>query len=180
MSVTTMFDRMRRDHQNVLERVAALERGVLRTPRDAGPVASDPERDRALLDLVAHLERQFATHMAGEDQVLFPQLSPLLPQGDAALEPLRADHEELRAMLARLQNTLKQPAGAARDEEIGVQARDLVDLLRLHIRKEEIVLGVAERVLTPPEIEALDRSIRALPELPTPSGRPRSRPGGRT
>jgi hemerythrin-like domain-containing protein len=179
MTETTIFDRMRRDHKNVLERVSALERGVLRAKRGAR-APSTAERDRALLDLIGHLTRQFATHMAGEDRVLFPELQPLLPRGEAALDPLREEHEEMRAMLIRLQETLRRRAGAARDEEIVVQARDLIDLLRLHIRKEEILLGVAERVLTPPEIEALDARIRALPEFTTRAGRPEARPGGRS
>ena len=174
MTAITIFERMRRDHRTVLERVSALERGLLRRTR------SDPEKDQALLALTALLERQFATHMAGEDRVLFPELEPVLPRGEAALAPLRAEHEELRAMLARLQKTLRRRAGAGRDEEIAVQARDLIDLLRLHIRKEEIVLGVAERVLTPAEIEALDARVREIPAPPTRSGRPGARPGGRT
>lgn len=177
MTEPTFFDRMRRDHQHVLERVTALERGSLRTGRGAG---TDAEWDRTILDLTAMLERQFSTHMAGEDRVLFPELEPVLPRGEAALAPLRAEHEELRAMLDRLQKTLRRRPNPARDEEIIIQIRDLIDLLRLHIRKEEIVLGVAERVLTPLEIEALETRVRALTVSPTPSGRPGGRPGGRS
>jgi hypothetical protein len=83
-------------------------------------------------------------------------------------------------MLDRLQKTLRRDPDAARHEEIIIQIRDLIDLLRLHIRKEEIVLGVAERVLTPAEIEALETRVRALTVPTTPSGRPGGRPGGRT
>ena len=152
MTRSTFFDRMRRDHRNVLERVTALERGAL--------------RKQDIADLVAHLERQFATHMAGEDRVLFPELAPVLPSGESSLAPLRAEHEELRAMLERLQQTLRRRPGSARDEEITIQVRDLIDLLRLHIRKEEIVLGVAERVLTPREIDGLEARVRALTHSP--------------
>ena len=178
MTEPTFFDRMRRDHQTVLERVTALEQGSLRTGRGAGEPATGADWDRTILDLTQMLERQFSTHMAGEDRVLFPELEPVLPRGEAALAPLRAEHEELRAMLDRLQKTLRRRRDAARDEEIVIQIRDLIDLLRLHIRKEEIVLGVAERVLTSAEIEALETRVRALTPSPTPSGRPGGRPGG--
>jgi len=168
MTPTTMFERMRHDHRSVLEQVSKLELGVLAT--DRGVRALMQERDRELLELVAMLERQFATHMAAEDQVLFPELERVLPQGHAAVEPLRAEHEELRAMLQRLGKTLREPARAVRDEQISVQARDLIDLLRIHIRKEEsIVLNVAEKVLTPREIDALEARIRPI-----------ALPGGRT
>src|SRR5690349_3064826 len=180
MTEPTFFDRMRRDHQTVLERVTALEQGSLRTGRGAGEPATGAAWDRTILDLTQMLERQFSTHMAGEDRVLFPELMPVLPRGEAALAPLRAEHEELRAMLDRLQNTLRRRPDAARDEEVVIQIRDLIDLLRLHIRKEEIVLGVAERVLTPTEIEALEARVRALTASPPPSGRPDGRPGGRS
>ena len=160
MTRSTFFDRMRRDHRNVLERVSALERGLLRTR----PPSKD--QDHVIRNLIAHLERQFATHMAGEDRVLFPELTPVLPSGESSLAPLRAEHEELRAMLERLQQTLRRRPGSARDEEITIQVRDLIDLLRLHIRKEEIVLGVAERVLTPREIDGLEARVRALTHSP--------------
>jgi ABC-type uncharacterized transport system ATPase subunit len=58
-------------------------------------------------------------------------------------------------MLADLEETLCLP-NEARDEQMTVQIRDLVDLLRIHIRKEEaLVIGMAERVLRPSEVEAL-------------------------
>jgi hemerythrin-like domain-containing protein len=140
-----------------------LERGVL--------------QHRQVLGLVALLERQFATHMAGEDKVLFPELESVLPEAETALRPLRAEHEELRAMLRRLQKTLKARPGKTRDERISVETRDLVDLLRIHVRKEEaIVLSVAEQVLTPREVEALDARIRFFLE---PGTRPRGPEGAR-
>jgi hemerythrin-like domain-containing protein len=122
----------------------------------------DASRRGELQDVVALLERQFATHMAAEDEVLFPALSEALPQTKPTIEPLRAEHADLRSMLSRLDATLREPGSPARDEQIAVQVRDLVDLLRIHIRKEEaIVLSVAERVLKPKEIAALEQRMRA-------------------
>jgi hemerythrin-like domain-containing protein len=105
---------------------------------------------------VALLARQFATHSATEEQVLFPALAEAFPGARPSLGPLEREHEEMRSMLARLAELLAQHATPARDEQIVIQVRDLVDLLRIHIRKEEqSVLNVARRVLTAAEISAL-------------------------
>jgi hemerythrin-like domain-containing protein len=142
------FLAFRRDHSRVLERLEALDRGVLR--------ATGPLDDAPLRDLVAHLERQFGTHMAAEDHVLYPALRAAFPPARSTLEPLLADHAELRQMLIALAALLREAPSSGREERLVVQARDLSDLLRLHIRREEsIVLAVASRVLSRVEIAAM-------------------------
>lgn len=170
MNRTSIFEQMRNDHRRVLERVAALELGVLGRGTRRGRSHGE-DRGGELRDVVELLERQFATHMAAEDEVLFPALAEALPQTKATMEPLHAEHAELRSMLIRLDATLSEPVSAARDEQIKVQVRDLIDLLRIHIRKEEaVVLSVAERVLKPREIDALEQRMRARMQLdPAPS-----------
>jgi hemerythrin-like domain-containing protein len=140
----------------VLERLAALDAGVLGGSR--------PKIDEApLRDLAAHLERQFATHMAAEERVLFPALRAAFPEGRGTLEPLMADHAELRQMLVALFGLLDRSPDAARDEQLVVLARDLSDLLRLHIRKEEsVVLDVAERVLSRAELDAMAAGLESF------------------
>ena len=78
-------------------------------------------------------------------------------------------------MLIRLKATLGEPAGPDRDEQIVVQLRDFIDLLRIHIRKEEaLVISVAERVLRQSEVELLkarmSRGVRAERHPGPPSG----------
>ena len=142
----TIFERMREDHRRVLDEVAAMEAAMTG--------GTDPTQ--AVSRLVALLARQFGSHMAAEDEVLYPALMNALPETRASIEPLRADHGALRMMLADLEEAMRQEPGEMRDEQIVVQVRDLVDLLRIHIRKEEaLVIGVAERVLQPAEVEAL-------------------------
>jgi hemerythrin-like domain-containing protein len=61
-------------------------------------------------------------------------------------------------MLAALQNTVSRERSPDRDEQLAVEIRDIVDLLRIHIRKEEaVVLRVAERTLAPPELRRIAR-----------------------
>jgi hemerythrin-like domain-containing protein len=162
------FLAFRRDHARVLERLEHLDRDVLGQP---GPLDEAPLRE-----LVAHLERQFATHMAAEDHVLYPALRAAFPEARGTVDPLSADHAELRQMLAALASLLGREGDRLRDEQVAVLARDLSDLLRLHIRREEsVVLDVAARVLSRIELEAmaigLDAWRDASPKPRAPEGR---------
>lgn len=153
---------MRGDHQRALEQLATLE--LAGAESDSAGRISEQSRD-AMRAVVRVLEGQFDTHMAAEDEVLFPALTRALPHALGQIEQLGVEHEELRSMLGSLGRLLDSPHGRVRDEQVVVQARDLVDLLRIHIRKEEsAVFGVAERVLEPRMLEALaDRMNSGTP-----------------
>src|SRR5690349_17968476 len=153
----TVFDQLRNDHRWVIADISAVERALERSsegrrgvargrsarPRPLRPSATwEPLRRLATL-----LERQFETHMAAEDKVLFPSLERALPETSGALRELEDEHRELRGMLASIATLLRRRASRSRDEQLVVQGRDLVDLLRIHIRKEEVVVfRVAERL----------------------------------
>ena len=146
------FGRFRLDHVQVLALVGALEQDSL---------AGDglPE-DANLRAAVAALRRQFGTHMAAEDAVLYPAVLAAFPAGRAVLQALRADHVELRLMLATIDGWLERPGSEARSEQLQVVLRDLIDLLRLHIQREEsAVFDVASRVLTAQEAGELSHRI---------------------
>jgi hemerythrin-like domain-containing protein len=137
-----MFARMRADHLRLLSALEALE--------------SEPDdlvRERALLELMRMLQRQFDTHMRAEEEVLFPALVQGLPLVEGILVPLRSQHRGLRALLAVLRRTLKQPASSGREEQIASGLRELGELLRTHVHHEEaLVFGVAERVMPEPAL----------------------------
>lgn len=148
------FARFRQDHALVLARIDDLEQQWL--------LPASPRHDAALRAPLALLEHQFATHMAAEDGVLYPAIQGAFPTGRATLEALRADHAELRLMLETLLQGVGAPASAARDEQLQVVLRDFVDLLRLHIHREEsAVFDVASRVLSITEAAAL--ALRIAP-----------------
>ncbi len=162
----SVFGELRREHRMVLARIAALERTAAPKTR-----RSRARAEQEMGRVVRLLERQFATHMSAEDRVLFPALLEALPETRASITPLEAEHAELRSILKNLRSDLADPRDEARDERIAVVVRDLVDLLRIHIRKEEaIVLSVAEHVLTPREIRALEDRMRPPMKLDPPSG----------
>lgn len=142
MSTVSIFQRLRDDHARVLGAIDALERNA---------VAPDTvsRREAELGGLVSMLQRQFAIHMCAEDDILFPALIDTLPEARDTLAPLRAEHDELRNMLTGLGQLLTQAREPIRDEQISVQVRDLVDLLRIHVRKEDaLVFSIAERLLS--------------------------------
>lgn len=149
MQAASLIERMKRDHEHVLRELAELERALARAARKG-------LRAMELGGLVEMLQRQFRTHMAAEDEILFPAIVRAIPASAGSLEPLADEHAELRQMLLRLRATLHEPNGVDRDEQIAIQLHDLAELLRLHIRKEEsLVLSVAARLLKPEEIHAV-------------------------
>lgn len=160
MSPAEIFQRMREDHRNVLERIGVFDSAAAAVPR--GGASDWPGQE--VRQVLALLEKQFRTHMAAEEEVLYPALAEALPVARPSLEPLTADHGTLRMMLADLEQALEEPASDTRNEQIGVQLRDLADLLRIHIRKEEaVVFTIAERALSPREVEALAARIDRRP-----------------
>jgi hemerythrin-like domain-containing protein len=178
-----IFARLRADHRRVLAAVAVVEPG-LRAGRARTRHGGGPRRETAavirLRKLVALLASQFETHLAAEDEVLFPLLARGIPGGEMFVRPLHAEHAELKAARESIESALTRPPSAARDEQLFVQARDLIDLLRIHIRNEEaFVFGVAERVLTDSELaELAARRTPGTGGSPTRSPRTRDRRKG--
>jgi hemerythrin-like domain-containing protein len=154
------FDRFRHDHADVHAWLDALERwqaGV-----HAGTASPLPP------EAVSQLERRFESHMAAEDAVLFPALADAFPASRPTLRQLESDHAELHAMLRVLAACVRGEPDANAVEQAAVAARDFVDLLRLHIRREEVaVFDVATRALGRAEIEALTARLdaRVAPEV---------------
>ncbi len=163
-----VFERLRGDHRRVLAEVAVIEASVI----DVGQSHRlEPEVESGLRALLELLERQFATHMQLEEGELYPRLAGALPETRANLAPLSAEHDELRLMLTALRDLASRPASDARDEQLAVQVRDLAELLRIHIRKEEaVVFSIAERVLDAAMMERLSRAY-AGPVTSTPPAR---------
>ncbi len=124
----------------------------------------------ALGRIVGMLARQFATHMTAEDALLYPWLGETLPESRVTLDALGADHSELRSLLSGIAEGLAKRAGRKRDEQLRVQLRDFVDLLRLHIRREEsVVFEVADRIMRPAEALELARRLKHFVSVLSPS-----------
>ena len=91
----------------------------------------------AALELAARL----GAHLSGEAEA--ESLLGAGPGTSAAIGALRGEHQELRTMLAALVRAIDEAAASRRDEQVAVQLRDLVDLVRIHLRKEQILVLAA-------------------------------------
>ncbi len=157
--IASAFTRLRNQHRAMLVRLAHFEAALRPGPR----TRAAPAPLAAYRALARWLAGSFAVHVAAEDGVLFPALSRELPELSLTLEPLRDDHAELGHMTASLQQRLASPPGPERDEQLAVLGRDIVDLLRLHIRNEErSVLDWSERVLPPATLRELRARLGRL------------------
>lgn len=158
----SIFDRFRGDHRTLLARLDEIE-GATNVPDTTGAYPPPPPAG-TLGPLVALLERQFAVNMQAEDDVVFPAVTAAVPEAAANVEVLRVEHAELRQMLAELKRTLDSPHDSGLGARLAVQVRDLVDLLRIHIRKEEsVVYRVSELTLPARDRDALvERLARSL------------------
>ena len=165
---TGTFARLRAEHGRALDRLKKFER-ALRT-------ASQRGRDRRPFQVVCrYLAGGFSAHLAVEEAVVYPALIQNLPELALTFEPLREEHAEIRDMIRSLAGLLTRPSTPHRDEQLVVMGRDLTDLLRLHMHKEErSVLDWSERVLPAPVQAELKRRIARA--LSTASARNRLRP----
>ena len=151
MAHRDVFRQLRADHRHVLAELPQLEREAGIAPRRTKAATAGGKQLPRILE---NLARQFDTHMAAEEDVLFPLLAQALPETLTRLEPLSLEHQDLRGLLDSLTRWMREPASAERDEQIAVQTRDFVDLLRIHVRKEEVVVfRLAERVLGREQLE---------------------------
>jgi len=129
----SILARMRADHRALLEAVDALERAI-GDRRTSFPA-------RTVRPLAERLAAEYAAHVTEEDGLMVPLLDGPLSTRQLALE-----HAELGAMIAAFRETLSRPAHRMRDEQLRVQAEDLVALMRSQIRKEEtLVFAIAAR-----------------------------------
>lgn len=157
MSAPGILQKLRTDHRSVLKDLDLVDR-TLQLPGPEAAIAALA----ALRRVLDRLARQFDTHMAAEDERLYPAFAAALPEASPGLDTLRAEHAELRALLARMTAGLRLPPDSRRDEAIRVQWSDFSELLRIHIRKEEsVVFHVAERVV--PEKEWRRIAARRFP-----------------
>ena len=146
-------------HDDVVVRVDALERRASRLgqPSGAGDAAVSLTGMRQAL---ASLEWNFARAVALEHEGVFPVVLHTLPESATVIAAQRAEHADIESMIAALAATLEESASPWRDERVRVATRDLVDLLRIHMRKEEAAIHrVLERVLTAVELALASRPL---------------------
>ena len=153
--VPAPFARLRAEHARVLDRLDASERTL------TDPSALD---ESTFLAMARDLKEALDLCFAVEGAVLFPALIQQLPELALALEALLDDHVEFRDMTRSFAVLLEQANAPNRAEQLVVLGRDLTDLLRLHIHKQErLILNWSERVLPAPVLAEVGAGLSLSP-----------------
>lgn len=139
-----------RQHHDGLALGVFIERGLRGEP-EAGAAA------RLRQQALDAFELEFRGHFDVEERILFPAVRGVLPD-PAVIDQLLAEHQELRAAFASLEQ--------AADDDPTEALLDLRERLVRHIRTEEQVLFEAiQESLTEEDLSALGKRIEET--LPT-------------
>lgn len=158
----TVFEQLRKDHREVLDRLAAFEAELAAAQDD--PSARPGDEMRAFLGFI---EEEVWTHFRAEEEALFPLLRGIFPPENAPVQGgpvfvLTEEHGVLRRLVTRLKEALDGWAGGRPD------ARDLalltgpqvVRAFQKHIYKEDnIVFRLAETHLSESDKSALEAAF---------------------
>ena len=145
MNVT--LDLLGSQHQDVLARLDEMERAL------------GGGESVALAPFASYLVQEVAHHFEIEEQALFPLLGRHLSSEQGPLAVMNAEHASFRELLQRLRDGLD----SGRAEQAQECARDIIDLLRAHIVKEDHVLfPMAARLLSPEELQEVDARAMAF------------------
>ncbi len=134
-----LFKQWMAEHSEAMRRMAILQEAL------------EQELWGVARDVSDWLTSELKTHNQAEEHLLFPLLDPHFPGGGPTFV-MRAEHTHIWGLMDRL--------GAALSEGDGEGAKEaghaLIDHLRAHIQKENHILyPMAERLLSPNELEAL-------------------------
>lgn len=152
----TWVEIMRDEHQMLRAQAQDLE-SVL-----AMPSVDPTQRWGAMAWLVRQLAPSLTAHLQREGTVLLPELERLLGRQAGALAVVKAEHEELRTVLARLQACVAMTGPALPAEERQQLGSLLVELLDDHeVKVERLVMDVLAFSLTQGAQNALAEALAA-------------------
>jgi hypothetical protein len=136
-----------RDHHEALVQVFGLRRAA---------AAGMPALRAAASDFTGYFRDELVGHMKDEEEVVLPAAPSADPAG---AERIRTEHEELRALAARVEGLLQRGP-----EEALVEAtRELAQLLDDHVRFEERAYFMRVQEVLPPEaLRALGERLEAF------------------
>ena len=140
---------------NALNLLRNDHRRIDRLFADHKQAAGNPRRQKAALD---EIRRELDVHAQIEETVFYPAMeSGLLTPLREQLEEARAEHDEVKALLAQLGGLGPEDAGYA------VAFTKLVEGVRRHVAEEEgEMFGAAREFLGLPRLEELGRDMADL------------------
>lgn len=144
---TDALRRFEAEHDEALAALIRLERAAdgLRSNRQPGNHLT------VALEVLEHLTGAVRLHNEAEERALFPLLGPEAPLG-----PFLEEHRTLR----RLEDGLARALARGGGPEAADLALEIVDLLRLHIQREnEVLFPMARALLGPAGLAAVARAL---------------------
>jgi hemerythrin-like domain-containing protein/quercetin dioxygenase-like cupin family protein len=141
-------------------------------------------RGRKIRELLDYLDHGLETHIAKEEQVLFPRLKSALPRDDRlidemiaehdlirikrgelaqAIEGLLQGHEDVRQIRENLRADLNESSTRLFRPDLRQAVAAVAEKLRIHFEnEEELVFPLVPRLLSPEELEATDEEIARM------------------
>ncbi len=160
MDAPDLLERLQHDH-------GPLTRAVdqLRTLLDAKPDADTlSESWETFGDVSEYLRDELLEHFGREEEALFPFIVEALPDLNAQVLDLEAEHDSLCGAVSRLAHIAQR--GQDVFEELFAQAQTTFarfeTVYLLHAQKERDFLLAVARSLTPSQRVALDSTTRGL------------------
>lgn len=147
------FARLHNTHTRIEERLAELSGAAA----DLGDGGKRYAAQQTVRDVVGFLARAGRKHVDDEEQTLFPRL-----RAEASLQPLlvalEAEHGAHNALEQALRSLVDgwgdEGPDAAGERQVVVLARQLSDVYRAHIKREEDELFPAARAVLAPQVLA--------------------------
>lgn len=128
---------LRAEHQIVLQGLALVERQLGLLDGSGRP----PRKIMRMVELrVSFVAKLLQLHIRKEQDALFPVLSKRLGRDRGLIAAVDAEHDDVRALLARVSRYFQEPGSFDSPVELLQNARRLSGLVERHISKEDNVL----------------------------------------
>ena len=128
---------LKEEHQNVLQRLDALEEIIGHLDKKEG---ISPK----LKELASFFETDFWVHFTKEEEALFPEIERFIPREGGPTEMMLVEHEDLRNTNKEFQRAVDEYLGDSDSLEakglIQRHGTNFIGVLRDHINKEDSIL----------------------------------------
>jgi hemerythrin-like domain-containing protein len=152
---------LKNEHEVIVKMLGVMERGygMMREGKDV-----DPELWKGASEFLENFVDR--CHHTKEEKHLFPTMMERGVSGEVGpIAVMMREHDDGRAHAKKLRSLIKSSPTKKKNEGISKAVRAYVDLLSMHIRKENGVLfPLADLVLTPADQKELEASFEEVEE----------------